>query len=95
MVYVMGANTHLTVQPDTVDMNTKTRRLANDLGKLDAVTDIRESLWADNALTFACEGSMPGDIPNAVLRVLADHNAMLPDQQPDERRRHNVLIELE
>jgi hypothetical protein len=93
----MGADNHSTTQPENHELPMQTRRdnLVNDLSDVDCVSDVSVHEGARNAVLFECEGSMPGDIPNSVIRVLAEHDAFLPHPQPDDRRENWALIELD
>jgi hypothetical protein len=88
----MGANTHPTTRPETDDMETKRERLKTDLNSVESVTNVRNAVIGQNTIVFETK---TGDIVADVLRVLADHDAFLPAEQPAERRKHLVLIHLE
>lgn len=68
---------HPTVEPDNVPMGTKVRRLVRDLESLICVSSVSTHTVANNGVVFESEGSIPGDIPSDVLRVLAEHNAFI------------------
>jgi hypothetical protein len=94
----MGAHDHLTAKPAGWEppMETKREQLMDDLRELsDTIESVEPVDTCRNAVTFTAHGEMPGDIPNGVLRVLADHGAMIPREQPDGRNDHHAYIELD
>lgn len=92
----MGANNHPTTQPESheLPMETKQQNLIGDLQELDVVTSAEKAGTGQNVVLFECEGPMPGDVPSDVLRVLADHSAMIPREEPDTLNEHLTYIEL-
>lgn len=88
----MVETNHLTTEPSNVPTKTKRTRLVRDLNALECVSNVEVGETATNAVLFECGGTVSGDIPVDVLRVLVEHDAFLPNEQPKERGEVWTLI---
>lgn len=88
---------HPTTKPENRSMEAKVESLTSELESLEVVRSAGGSGFCKNAVTFNTDPDsvkFDGDLPNSVLRVLAENNCMIPKQQPDVQETHVVIIEI-